>query len=480
MDKAPTIIRSASWIVAWDASAEAHVYRRDTDLAFTGDTIMAVGAVPPDPQAVEIDGRGCLVMPGLIDLHAHPSSEPMLKGLTDEVGSRQLFMSSLYEYLPLFAADGEGRRAANEVALCELLQSGVTTLCDLSAEREDWLDTIGRSGIRAYVAPMYRSGRWYTTNGREVRYEWAEAAGRAGFEQALRTIDRASQHPSGRLSGMLCPAQIDTCSEALLRDSAGAARERRLPLQIHAAQSVVEFHEIMRRHGQTPIEWLETLSLLGPNAIIGHAIFLDHHSWLHWPTRSDLARLAATGTNVAHCPTVFSRRGITLEHFGAYRAAGVNLGIGTDTFPHNLIEEMRAAAIFARITAENAHAVTTADIFTAATIGGAAALGRDDIGRLSPGAKADFVVVDAEHPAMRPLYDPIRSLVYSAAERAVGHVFVDGRQVVKDGKTLAFDYADAVARLEEAQRRAIERVPSLDWGKRPAVEIMPPTFPGAH
>jgi 5-methylthioadenosine/S-adenosylhomocysteine deaminase len=478
--QAPTIIRNASWVVAWDAAAASHVYRRDTDLAFLGDTISQIGAVPPEPDAVEIDGRGCLVMPGLIDLHAHPSSEPMLKGLTDEVGSRQLFMSSLYEYLPLFTADAEGRRAANEVALCELLQSGVTTLCDLSSEREGWLDTLGESGIRAWIAPMYRSGRWYTTNGREVRYEWDEPAGQVGFEQALRTIDRARQHPSGRLLGMLCPAQIDTCSEALLRDSAAVARERRLPLQIHAAQSVVEFYEIMRRHGQTPIEWLETLGVLAPNAIIGHAIFLDHHSWLHWPSRDDLPRLAATGTNVAHCPTVFSRRGITLEHFGAYRAARVNLGIGTDTFPHNLIEEMRAAAIFARIAAEDAHAVTTNDIFTAATIGGATALGRDDLGRLAPGAKADFVIVDAEHPAMRPLYDPIRSLVYSAAERAVRHVFVDGRQVVKDGRALAFDYADAMARLEEAQRRAIERVPSLDWAKRSAVEIMPPTFPGGY
>jgi len=478
--QAPTIIRNASWVVAWDAVAASHVYRRDADLAFAGDTITAIGAVPPQPEAIEIDGRGCLVMPGLVDLHAHPSSEPMLKGLTDEVGSRRLFMSSLYEYLPLFAGDAEGRRAANEVALCELLQSGVTAVCDLSAEREDWLDTLGKSGIRAWVAPMYRSARWYTPNDREVHYEWNEPAGQAGFEQALRMIDRACQHPSGRLSGMLYPAQVDTCSEALLRDSAAAARERLLPLQIHAAQSVVEFHEIMRRHGQTPIEWLGTLGVLGPNAIIGHAIFLDHHSWLHWPTRDDLARLAATGTNVAHCPTVFSRRGITLEHFGAYHAARVNLGIGTDTFPHNLIEEMRAAAIFARVAAESAHAVTTADIFTAATIGGANALGRDDLGRLAPGAKADLVIVDAEHPAMRPLYDPIRSLVYSAAERAVRHVFVDGRQVVKDGKALAFDYADAVARLEAAQRRAIEHVPSLDWGKRSAIEVMPPTFPGGY
>ena len=79
------------------------------------------------------------------------------------------YMSSLYEYLPLFDADPEGRRAATEVALCELMQSGVTTVCDLSAAREDWLDTLGASGMRVYVAPMFRSGRWYTPNELPVR-----------------------------------------------------------------------------------------------------------------------------------------------------------------------------------------------------------------------------------------------------------------------------------------------------------------------
>jgi len=114
-----------------------------------------------------------------------------------------------------------------------------------------------------------------------VRYAWDEKAGRDGLDRALRLIDRARQHPSGRLDGALNPAQVDTCTEELLRDSAAAARERRLPLQIHAAQSVVEFQEIMRRHGKTPIVWLWQVGVLGDNGIIGHAIFLDHHSWLH-------------------------------------------------------------------------------------------------------------------------------------------------------------------------------------------------------
>jgi len=475
------IIRNAAWLVAWDKAAQSHCYRRDVDLVIEGETIAAIGSAgaADDRDAVEIDGSGFAILPGFIDIHAHPSSEPMLKGLTDEVGSRQLYMSSLYEYLPLFDADAEGRRAATEVALCELMQSGVTTVCDLSAEREDWLDTLGASGLRVYAMPMFRSGRWYTQNGHEVRYVWDEKAGRDGLDCALRLIDRARQHPSGRLDGALYPAQVDTCTEELLRDGAAAARERRLPLQIHAAQSVVEFQEIMRRHGRTPIGWLRQIGVLGDNAIIGHAIFLDHHSWLHWPTRNDLADLADTGTTVAHCPTVFSRRGILLEDFGRYRAAGVNLGIGTDTFPHNFVEELRTAAILARIAAGNAHSVTAADIFTAATIGGARALGRDDLGRIAPGAKADFVMVDIAHPAMQPLYDPVRSMVYAAGERAVRHVFVGGHQVVRDGRALAFDNADASARLEMAQRRAIEKIPRLDWAGRSAAEIMPLTFRSA-
>ena len=117
---------------------------------------------------------------------------------------------------------------------------------------------------------------------------------------------------------------------------------------------------------------------------------------------------------------------------------------------------MRTAAILARIAAGNAHAVTAADIFTAATIGCARSLGRDDLGRITPGAKADFMMVDIAHPAMQPLYDPVRRVVYAAGERAVRHVFVGGQQVVRDGKALAFDYADATARLAQYQGRRLD------------------------
>lgn len=104
-------------------------------------------------------------------------------------------------------------------------------------------------------------------------------------------------------------------------------------------------------------------------------------------------------------------------------------------------------------------------------------LGRDDIGRLSPGAKADIVLVDLEHPAMQPLHDPLRSLIYVAADRAVHDVYVDGAQVVAAGRVLGLDQADAGARLAQAQQRALAAVPRRDHAGRSAEALSPRSLP---
>ena len=467
-----TVIRDAEWIVAFDRPSKAHVYTSG-DVAFEGDRLLQVGGTYTGAAGREISGRGFLVMPGLVNIHSHPASEPLNKGWNDEIGSPKLYNSSLYEIMPLFRPDAAGVRAAFTVALCELLLSGVTTVVDLSLTRSDWVEQMAQSGMRGILAPMYRSARWFTENGHVVTYEWDEVSGRRAMDAALRIVDAAVDHPSGRLSGMVAPAQIDTCSAELLRDSHAEALRRKLPLQIHAAQSTVEFHEITRRHGMTPIEWLDSLGILGPSTIIGHGIFLDHHSTTNWPKRDDLGTLLARGASVAHCPTVFIRRGIAMQTVGGYIRRGVNIGIGTDTYPHNMIEEMRNALYTSRLIARDPFDLRTSDIFDAATVGGAAALQRDDIGRLETGARADLVMVDVTAPSMRPVRDPIRSLVYAAAERAVRHVFVGGAQIVRDGQVTTMDLPAAAAALEEAQRRVEPGVQQLDWAKRSHLGISP-------
>jgi cytosine/adenosine deaminase-related metal-dependent hydrolase len=234
---------------------------------------------------------------------------------------------------------------------------------------------------------------------------------------------------------------------------------------------------MVRRHGITPIQWAHRIGLAGPGTIFGHGIFVDEHSWLHWWSRRDIAIMADTGTSVAHCPTPFARYGHTLEDFGKYRRAGINVGIGTDTVPQNLLEEMRWATVLARIAAEDIRSTEMADVFHAATVGGARALLRDDIGRIAPGAKADLVLVDLDNPWMMPARDPLRSLIFHAADRAVRDVYVDGRQVVASGRVLTLDRAGALARLTEAQRRMEALVPERDEWRRSSAEIAPLSLP---
>jgi cytosine/adenosine deaminase-related metal-dependent hydrolase len=478
-----TLIKSAAWVVAFDG--RKHTYMRDADVAFEGDKIIHVGPGFEGKAATTIDGAGMLVMPGLVNVHSHPSSEPMAKGWNDELGSPKLYQSALYEFMPLFRADAGGAPnpddipASATVAYSELLLSGVTTLVDMSVAWNGWVDTFAASGLRGVLSPMYRSARWFTKNGHVVEYEWAKDEGMAAMEAAMKVLDEAAKHPSGRMSGMVSPSQIDTCSPALIKASFAEAKKRKLPFQIHAAQSVVEFHEITRRHGMTPVEWLGSLGVLSDRSLIGHGIFMDHHTSVHWPRRDDLQDLVDTGTTVAHCPTVFQRRGIALQTFGEYVRRGVNMAIGTDTYPHNMIEEMRAVAITSRLVAEDVYDTRSSDVFNAATLGGAKALGRKDIGRLAVGAKADIVLVDTTMACMKPLRDPVRSMIYAAAERAIRTVFVDGTKVVDGGKVLTMDLDAASAQLEVAQKRAEAGVKSLDWAKRDHLKISPLMFPPA-
>src|SRR5262249_16856472 len=156
-------------------------------------------------------------------------------------------------------------QAGKEVAYCEMLLTGITTVADLSGNDPGWIDLAARSGLRVFLAPGYASARWRLQNEWDLQYDWDETNGRAGFAAALALIDQAVQHSSGRLSGIVCPSQIDTCTEDLLNDSYQAANERNLPFTTHCAQSVNEFQEMVKRHGKTPVRWAHDIGILGPH-----------------------------------------------------------------------------------------------------------------------------------------------------------------------------------------------------------------------
>jgi cytosine/adenosine deaminase-related metal-dependent hydrolase len=474
-----TLIRNADWVIAWEASGRRHVYRKGIDVAFSGDAIVHVGPRFAGQADTTVDGRGRMVMPGLVDIHAHPSHEPVYRGIREEHGVANMYMSSLYERSQAFDISDPGlRRASLEVALCELLKSGVTSICDISPIYDGWTDVFAKSGMRGFLAPGFASARWKLSDDHSLGFDWDEARGRKGMEAALAFIDGLAKHPSAdMLSGVVSPMQIENCSDDLLRDSLDAANDRRIPFTLHVAQGVLEHLEMIKRHGVTPIRHARDIGILGPTSIIGHAILPDTHSWIRWWTKDDIRSLADSGCSVAHCPTPFARYGILMESFGDYVRVGVNMGLGTDTTPHNMLEEIRKAGTFARIAARDINNVSSAMLFHAATAAGAKALMREDLGRLAPGAKADLVLVDVTHPDMMPARDPLRSLIFHAADRAVKDVYVAGRRIVADGKVTTLDHNGAAERLAEAQARMMAATPGRDYRGRTADEIAPLTLP---
>jgi cytosine/adenosine deaminase-related metal-dependent hydrolase len=338
---------------------------------------------------------------------------------------------------------------------------------------EGWLETMAESGMRFYAAPTFASARWGMSAPQTVTWKWDEAAGLRQFEHAKTVMAEAEAHNSGRLDAMVFPAQIDTVTPELFVEARRHADESGRLFSTHIAQSVPEVREMIRRHNATPVQWAAAQGLLNGETILAHCILLDEHPQIDWHTATDLDLIAESGASVAHCPQPFARYGLAMDHIGRYRTRGVNVGLGTDCAPHNLIEEMRLAIVAGRLMSSDIRSLDTGGAFEAATLGGAAALGRDDLGALAPGMAADIVLVDLAHPLMQPARDPLRSFIFHAADRAVRTVLVNGEIVLDDGVPLHLDSAAAIGRLAEAQARMMHDAARHDYRGRSGEEITP-------
>ncbi len=467
---------SASHIIAFQDGSHRHL--RDGVVVWEDDKIIHVGKSFDGDVDRQIDGSGAVVTPGFINTHAHLAGSPLDKSFIEDRGSRQFYLSGLFEYLPVrnAAQDEEASHACLTYSMVELLRSGTTTVVELGSHAPFAVEAAGKAGLRLYAGPAYRSGRWYSDDGRQVKYEWDEPAGLQGLRDAVRFIESIDGRFNDRIRGILSPFQIDTCTEGLLLESRRAAASLGVPITLHAAQSVNEFQEMTRRHGQTPIEWLDSIGFLGPEVLLGHAIIIAGSSWANYHG-DDLAILAATGTSVAHCSWVFARRGIAMESFARYLERGVNMALGTDTCPQSMLEALRWTGVLSKVVDRRTEVATAADVFNAATIGGANALQRDDLGRIAPGAKADMLIWNGESVFMTPLRDPVKNIVYSAQAEDLRTVIIDGAVCMDDGRILGLDAEAAVHALQQSAERMWQTMESVDWAGRSVDRLSPQTFP---
>lgn len=471
----PKTLYHAPWIVAFQDGE--HRILRDGCLVIDNDRIQYVGRHYEGPVDAEVSLPDRIITPGFIDTHSHLHESPIDKSVQEDTGRRQFWLTGLIEILPAEAAglDERSMRACVDYSMVELARTGTTTVMHLGDAADYVADRLEEVGLRGYVAPSYRSGRWFTPDGNRVDYDWDEPAGEQGLARSVEFVRRNRGRAGGRVQGFLGPAQVDTCTAGLLRDSKAAADELDVPISLHASQGVWEFNEMTRRHGRTPIEWLHDLGFLGPRTLLGHAIFITGNSWVNF-AGDDLGLLAASGTSVSYNAWCFARRGILMESFPRYAASGVNMCIGTDTAPQSMIESLRWTAISGKVTSRQADTSTARLVFDAATVNAARMLGRDDLGRISAGAKADLLFWRADSFGMVPMRDPIRNIVYYAQASDLAEVVVDGRQVVRDGIVLGADPEKAARDVQRAGERVWQHWADGDRLARTLEEVAPQTY----
>ena len=471
-----TLIRGG-WVVAFDGAR--HRVVPNGEVAFAGGRILYAGPRWDGTPAQVVDAPGRLISPGFINTHAHvgvelmapfvdiPASGPARRRYapSEAVASRR-------DLPPSLTLDEQ--RASGEYGLVQMLTCGSTTIVDAAGSGPLWwlgnppgdeemlLETAARVGARVYASLSYRSGRVYHDAAGNVRWFWDEEFGFEGLRRAVEFAVRHRGTRAGLAETLLCPHAVDNCSPDLLKATKAAAREHGLIVQIHCAQYEFEVQRIRESYGCTPVEHLARLGFLGPEIILGHTIYVQGHQAVGGDPAGDLRLIAASEASVAHSPLPFARRGETLQSFARYRAAGVNVALGCDIWPADIIAEMRLAWFLGKAVDRTPQAPSCQDVYDAATLGGARALGREDLGRLAPGASADIVLVDLTRHHFGPVLDPIRSLITCATGQDVEAVWVGGRKVVEAGRALHADEARLRTEAEGVYRSLVRAARERD------------------
>jgi 5-methylthioadenosine/S-adenosylhomocysteine deaminase len=486
----------ATWIVGH--ARGRHQLIRDGVVVFDDDRIIHVGKHFEGHVDRTIEAKEKLVAPGFLDTHVHSGHRASHRLITDTgrpmyYGQPFLEISvpregTMVKGDPRYLRHGDaGSEAAFQLnaafTVAELLRNGVTTFIEYGSQlrvQDALLAEVTRLGARAYLAPGYDCGRWVGDEQGRLKRIRDDEMGLKGLETALDWISKHDGAAGGRVRGILVPREVETSSIELLERTRAAADELNLPIATHAAYSVLEFHDIVREHMRTPIELLHDLGLLRPTLNIGHGNFIADTPNLNYSSACDLALMGAAGATVSHCPINIVRRARTLDNWKKYQDAGVNLSIGSDTYPRDMIMNMRTASYMGKIMSHTYFAATAAEVFSAATLGGAMSVGRDDLGRLAPGALADIIIIDLSgRNTLRygPVRDPVKSVVECGIGDDVDTVIVNGRVCMEQGVIPGVDFAELRAQAQAAGEQVWGTLQEWDPLGRTAEAASPWSFP---
>lgn len=405
-------------------------------VAIEGADIVAVGT-PEElagrfAGAETIDATGQVVLPGLINTHTH-AAMVLYRGLGNDI--------NLQDWLTRYIFPAEGKtvspefvRAGTRLAALEMLSGGTTTFVDMYYFEEEVAEAAREAGLRGVLGQTI------------IQFPVADA--KTPEEALARTRAFVGKYRGDSLvTPAVAPHSMYTLSAETLQQSDRLARDLHVPLLIHLEETKTEREDSLKAHGLSPTAYLARLGLLGPHVIGAHGV---------WLAPGDIRTMAAARASVSHNPESNMKLASGTAPLQAYVDAGVTVGLGTDGAASNndldMFEAMRQAAFLQKVSRMDPTAAPAQLVLEMATRGGAAAIGMGDrLGQLTPGRRADVIVVDTTAPHLQPMFDPIAQIVYAAKASDVRTTIVNGRILMHDR---AVRTLDRKAVLEGARQMA--------------------------
>jgi 5-methylthioadenosine/S-adenosylhomocysteine deaminase len=455
---APAPVAAADTAIAVDLIvAGDHVVTMDGDRPTLSDSavaiddgrIVAIGSRAEIAQryraAETLDGRNRVVMPGMVNGHAH-SAMTLMRGLADDLELMDWLRNYIFPTEVRFV-DAEFVRIGTTLACWEMIRGGTTTFVDMYYYPDAVAEAVESCGLRAVIATTV------------IDQKSPDAADASDSLRVSTEFVRRWKGRNNRIIPILSAHSVYTVKPPQLEAVRARARELGVPVSIHLAESRFEIDYSREHYQTTPVDMLEKLGFFHGPTIGAHVIY---------PTDVEIPILARRKVGAIHCPTSNMKISSGVAPVTTMLAAGVPVGLGTDGAATNndldLWEEMRLAAFLQKVSTMDPKVVPARTALTMATVGGAAAIGLgDEIGSLTVGKRADLMQVSLGDLHFTPLYDLISHLVYVADEQDVISVVVDGKVLMREHKVQTVDVdqvrkdAEAIAariRASLAERKA--------------------------
>lgn len=390
-----------------------------------GGNILAVGEIDKIIKDYKdyklIDTGLSIVMPGLINTHTH-AAMTYFRGLADDI--------ALDEWLQKYIWPAEGKfvdeqfvAQASELACLEMLSAGVTCFNDMYFFADITAKIVKKSGIRVALG--------------EAVLDFSTPSSQSPDDAIARTKELLQEYKNDEMVNIVInPHSTYTCGPKTLKKALGMAKDNNIPTHIHISETQKEVRDSLKKYHKTPVELLDAENLLNNKVIAVHSIWLEPQ---------DIEIFKKNNAKVSHNPVSNMKLASGTAPLSKFLSTKeITVGLATDGAASNntldMFSDMFASSLLHKSHQQDPSFLNAREIVKMATINAAKVLSMDEYcGSLEPDKRADIIVIDIDKPHLTPLYDPYSHIVYCANGSDVKHVFINGRQIMKDRQVLTID-----------------------------------------